>query len=195
MKNTLGWALATVFAIALFRNGCHNEANNLTLDTVKIDTQYIQLPAQTKYVTKLVPTTIIQNDTIKLDGEDSAAAVSDYYATKTYEDSIEFTGAKLFLTEQISQNAIQSRLASLQMTQAQITKTNYMIHRKQASIGLGGSVLFGSKGVSLSVDGIFIPAYKPSMYFVGYDIVTGQMRAGAAYKFNLKGSEKFEPAL
>lgn len=195
MKNTLGWALATVFAIALLRNGCHNDTKNLTLDTVKIDTEYIELPVQTKYVTKLVPTTIIQNDTIELDGEDSAAAVSDYYATKVYEDSLEFTGAKLFLTERISENAIQSRMASLKMTQAQITKTSYMIHRKQASIGLGGSVLFGAKGVSLSVDGVFIPAYQPQIYFVGYDLVTGQMRVGAAFKFNLKSSEQFEPAL
>jgi hypothetical protein len=49
--------------------------------------------------------------------------------------------------------------------------------------------------VSLSVDGVFTPAYKPHFYFVGYDLVTGQMRVGAAFKFNLKGSEKFEPAL
>lgn len=194
MKNTLGWALATVFAIVFFRNGCHNEAKNLTLDTVKIDTQYIELPAQTKYVTNLVPKTIIKNDTIVLDYEDSAAAVSDYYATKVYEDSLEFTGAKLFLTERISENAIQSRMASLRMTQAQITKTSYMIHKKQASIGLGGSVLFGRKGVSLSVDGVFVPAYQPQMYFVGYDLVTGQIRVGAAFKFNLKSSEQFEPA-
>jgi hypothetical protein len=195
MKNTLGWALAIVFAIALLRNGCHNGANNLTLDTVKIDTQYVELPAQTKYITKLVPKTIIKNDTIINTVVDSSYVVGDYYATKTYEDSIEFTGAKLFLSERISENAIQSRMASLKMTQAEITKTNYMIHKKQASIGLGGSVLFGKKGVTLSVDGVFTPAYQPYVYFVGYDLVNGQMRVGAAFKFNLKGSEKFEPAL
>jgi hypothetical protein len=195
MKNTLGWALAIVFAIALLRNGCHNGANNLTLDTIKIDTQYVELPVQTKYITKLVPKTIIKNDTIINTVVDSSYVVEDYYTTKTYEDSIEFTGAKLFLTERISENAIQSRMASLKMTQAEITKTNYMIHKKQASIGVGGSVLFGRRGVTLSVDGVFTPAYQPYMYFVGYDLVTGQMRVGAAFKFNLKGSEKFEPAL
>jgi hypothetical protein len=195
MKNTLGWALAMVFAIALLRNGCHNGANNLTLDTVKIDTQYVELPAQTKYITKLVPKTIIKNDTIINNITDTSYVIGDYYATKIYEDSVEFTGAKLFLTERISENAIQSRLASLKMTQAQITKTNYMIHKKQASIGVGGSVMFGSRGVTLSVDGVFTPAYQPHFYFVGYDLVTGQMRVGAAFKFNLKGSEQFEPAL
>jgi hypothetical protein len=195
MKNTLGWALATVLAIILLRNGCHNDANNLTLSSIKIDTQYVELPAQTKYITKLVPKTIIKNDTIINTVVDTSYVVGDYYATKTYEDSVEFTGAKLFLTERISENAIQSRMASLKMTQVEITKTKYMVHKKQASIGLGGSVLFGSRGVTLSVDGVFTPAYQPYMYFAGYDLVTGQMRVGAAFKFNLKSSEKFEPAL
>lgn len=195
MKNTLGWALAVVFAIALLRNGCHNGAKNLTLDTIKIDTQYVELPVQTKYITKLVPKTIVKNDTIINTVVDTSYVVGDYYATKTYEDSIDFTGAKLFLSERISENAIQSRMASLKMTQAEITKTKYMVHKKQASIGLGGSVLFGSKGVTLSVDGVFIPAYQPYMYFAGYDLVTGQIRVGAAFKFNLKSSDKFEPAL
>jgi hypothetical protein len=195
MKNTLGWALATVLAIILLRNGCHNDANNLTLSSIKIDTQYVELPAQTKYITKLVPKTIIKNDTITNTVVDTSYVVGDYYATKTYEDSVEFTGAKLFLTERISENAIQSRMASLKMTQVEITKTKYMVHKKQASIGLGGSVLFGSRGVTLSVDGVFTPAYQPYIFSAGYDLVTGQIRVGAAYKFNLKGSEKFEPAL
>jgi hypothetical protein len=192
MKNILGWVVATILGIMLLQKSCNNK--EVAMDVIKttIDTMYVARPTQTKYITKLVPVTKYYTDTI-INNVDTSHVINEFYATSEYIDTIRFDKATVAIKERVTQNMIISRMASIDIMDQFITKTVFIAPKAKPTFGVGSSVLFNSKQVSLSVDGIFIPKFSNTMFFGGYDVIQQKIRVGAYFRLNRKF--EFEPVL
>lgn len=192
MKNILGWVVATILGFMLFQKSCNNK--EVTMDVLKttMDTVFVARPTQTKYITKLVPVTKKYTDTI-INNVDTSHVINEFYATSEYIDTIKFDKASVAIKERVTQNMIISRMASIDIMDQFITKTTFVAPKPKATFGVGSSVLFNKKEVSLSVDGIFIPKYSNAMFFGGYDVIQQKVRVGAYFRLNRK--TEFEPVL
>lgn len=192
MKNILGWVVATIFGLMLLQKSCNDK--EVAMDVIKttMDTTYVARPTQTKYITKLVPVTKYYTDTI-INNIDTSHVINEFYATSEYIDTIKFDKASVAIKERVTQNMIISRMASIDIMDQFITKTTFVAPKPKATFGVGSSVLFNKKEVSLSVDGIFIPKYSNAMFFGGYDVIQQKVRVGAYFRLNRK--TEFEPVL
>ena len=192
MKNILGWVVATILGIMLLQKSCNNK--EVAMDVIKttIDTMYVARPTQTKYITKLVPVTKYYTDTI-INNVDTSHVINEFYATSEYIDTIRFDKATVAIKERVTQNMIIARMASIDIMDQFITKTVFIAPKAKPTFGVGSSVLFNSKEVSLSVDGIFIPKFSNTMFFGGYDVIQQKIRVGAYFRLNRKF--EFEPVL
>jgi len=192
MKNILGWVVATIFGLMLLQKSCNDK--EVAMDVIKttMDTTYVARPTQTKYITKLVPVTKYYTDTI-INNVDTSHVINEFYATSEYLDTIKFDKASIAIKERVTQNMIISRMASIDIMDQFITKTTFVAPKPKATFGVGSSVLFNKKEVSLSVDGIFIPKYSNAMFFGGYDVIQQKVRVGAYFRLNRK--TEFEPVL
>jgi len=192
MKNILGWVVATIFGLMLLQKSCNDK--EVAMDVIKttMDTTYVARPTQTKYITKLVPVTKYYTDTI-INNIDTSHVINEFYATSEYLDTIKFDKATVAIKERVTQNMIISRMASIDIMDQFITKTTFVAPKPKATFGVGSSVLFNKKEVSLSVDGIFIPKYSNAMFFGGYDVIQQKVRVGAYFRLNRK--TEFEPVL
>jgi hypothetical protein len=192
MKNILGWVVATILGIMLLQKSCNNK--EVAMDVIKttMDTVYVARPTQTKYITKLVPVTKYYTDTI-INNVDTSHVINEFYATSEYIDTIRFDKATVAIKERVTQNMIIARMASIDIMDQFITKTVFIAPKAKPTFGVGSSVLFNSKEVSLSVDGIFIPKFSNTMFFGGYDVIQQKIRVGAYFRLNRKA--EFEPVL
>jgi hypothetical protein len=192
MKSILGWVVATILGIMLLQKSCNNK--EVAMDVIKttIDTMYVARPTQTKYITKLVPVTKYYTDTI-INNVDTSHVINEFYATSEYIDTIRFDKATVAIKERVTQNMIIARMASIDIMDQFITKTVFIAPKVKPTFGVGSSVLFNSKEVSLSVDGIFIPKFSNTMFFGGYDVIQQKIRVGAYFRLNRKS--EFEPVL
>lgn len=191
MKSILGWVVATILGFILLQQSCNKE---ITMEVVKtkIDTMYVVRPTQTKYITKLVPVTKYYTDTI-INNVDTSHVINEFYATSEYIDTIRFDKATVAIKERVTQNMIIARMASIDIMDQFITKTVFIAPKVKPTFAVGSSVLFNSKQVSLSVDGLFIPKYSNTMFFGGYDVIQQKIRVGAYFRLNRKS--EFEPVL
>ena len=192
MKNILGWVVATIFGLMLLQKSCNDK--EVAMDVIKttMDTTYVARPTQTKYITKLVPVTKYYTDTI-INNIDTSHVINEFYSTSEYIDTIKFDKATVAIKERVTQNMIIARMASIDIMDQFITKTTFVAPKPKATFGVGSSVLFNKKEVSLSVDGIFIPKYSNTMFFGGYDVIQQKVRVGAYFRLNRK--TEFEPVL
>ena len=192
MKNILGWVVATILGFMLLQKSCNNK--EVAMDVIKttIDTTYVARPTQVKYITKLVPVNKYYTDTI-INNVDTSHVINEFYATTEYDDTIRFDKAKIAIKERVTQNMIISRMASIDIMDQFITKTTFVAPKAKATFGVGSSVLFNKKEVSLSIDGIYIPKYTNTMFFGGYDVIQQKVRVGAYFRLNRK--TEFEPVL
>ena len=191
MKNILGWVVATILGFILLQKSCNKEVSIEVVKT-KIDTMYVARPTQTKYITKLVPVTKYYTDTI-INNVDTSHVINEFYATSEYIDTIRFDKATVAIKERVTQNMIIARMASIDIMDQFITKTVFIAPKVKPTFAVGSSVLFNSKQVSLSVDGLFIPKYSNTMFFGGYDVIQQKIRVGAYFRLNRKS--EFEPVL
>ena len=192
MKNILGWVVATILGFMLLQKSCNNK--EVAMDVIKttMDTMYVARPTQTKYITKLVPVTKYYTDTI-INNVDTSHVINEFYATSEYIDTIRFDKATVAIKERVTQNMIIARMASIDIMDQFITKTVFIAPKVKPTFAVGSSVLFNSKQVSLSVDGLFIPKYSNTMFFGGYDVIQQKVRVGAYFRLNRKS--EFEPVL
>jgi hypothetical protein len=191
MKSILGWVVATILGIMLLQKSCNKEVSIEVVKT-KIDTMYVTRPTQTKYITKLVPVTKYYTDTI-INNVDTSHVINEFYATSEYIDTIRFDKATVAIKERVTQNMIIARMASIDIMDQFITKTVFIAPKVKPTFAVGSSVLFNSKQVSLSVDGLYIPKYSNTMFFGGYDVIQQKIRVGAYFRLNRKS--EFEPVL
>lgn len=191
MKSILGWVVATILGFMLLQKSCNKEVSIEVVKT-KIDTMYVTRPTQTKYITKLVPVTKYYTDTI-INNVDTSYVINEFYATSEYVDTIRFDKATVAIKERVTQNMIIARMASIDIMDQFITKTVFIAPKVKPTFAVGSSVLFNSKQVSLSVDGLFIPKYSNTMFFGGYDVIQQKIRVGAYFRLNRKS--EFEPVL
>jgi hypothetical protein len=191
MKNILGWVVATILGFMLLQKSCNKEVSIKVVKT-KIDTMYVARPTQTKYITKLVPVTKYYTDTI-INNVDTSHVINEFYATSEYIDTIRFDKATVAIKERVTQNMIIARMASIDIMDQFITKTVFIAPKVKPTFAVGSSVLFNSKQVSLSVDGLYIPKYSNTMFFGGYDVIQQKIRVGAYFRLNRKA--EFEPVL
>ena len=191
MKSILGWVVATILGIMLLQKSCNKDVSIEVVKT-KIDTMYVTRPTQTKYITKLVPVTKYYIDTI-INNVDTSHVINEFYATSEYIDTIRFDKATVAIKERVTQNMIIARMASIDIMDQFITKTVFIAPKVKPTFAVGSSVLFNSKQVSLSVDGLFIPKYSNTMFFGGYDVIQQKVRVGAYFRLNRKS--EFEPVL
>ncbi len=191
MKSILGWVVATILGFMLLQKSCNKEVSIEVVKT-KIDTMYVTRPTQTKYITKLVPVTKYYTDTI-INNVDTSHVINEFYATSEYIDTIRFDKATVAIKERVTQNMIIARMASIDIMDQFITKTVFIAPKVKPTFAVGSSVLFNSKQVSLSVDGLFIPKYSNTMFFGGYDVIQQKIRVGAYFRLNRKS--EFEPVL
>jgi hypothetical protein len=191
MKSILGWVVATILGFMLLQKSCNKEVSIEVVKT-KIDTMYVTRPTQTKYITKLVPVTKYYTDTI-INNVDTSHVINEFYATSEYIDTIRFDKATVAIKERVTQNMIIARMASIDIMDQFITKTVFIAPKVKPTFAVGSSVLFNSKQVSLSVDGLFIPKYSNTMFFGGYDVIQQKIRVGAYFRLNRKA--EFEPVL
>jgi len=191
MKSILGWVVATILGFMLLQKSCNKEVSIEVVKT-KIDTMYVTRPTQTKYITKLVPVTKYYTDTI-INNVDTSHVINEFYATSEYIDTIRFDKASVAIKERVTQNMIIARMASIDIMDQFITKTVFIAPKVKPTFAVGSSVLFNSKQVSLSVDGLFIPKYSNAMFFGGYDVIQQKVRVGAYFRLNRK--TEFEPVL
>jgi len=191
MKSILGWVVATILGFILLQQSCNKEVSIEVVKT-KIDTMYVARPTQTKYITKLVPVTKYYTDTI-INNVDTSHVINEFYATSEYIDTIRFDKATVAIKERVTQNMIIARMASIDIMDQFITKTVFIAPKVKPTFAVGSSVLFNSKQVSLSVDGLFIPKYSNTMFFGGYDVIQQKIRVGAYFRLNRKS--EFEPVL
>jgi hypothetical protein len=191
MKSILGWVVATILGIMLLQKSCNKE---VAMDVIKttIDTMYVARPTQTKYITKLVPVNKYYTDTI-INNVDTSHVINEFYATSEYIDTIRFDKATVAIKERVTQNMIIARMASIDIMDQFITKTTFIAPKAKPTFAVGSSVLFNSKQVSLSVDGLYIPKYSNTMFFGGYDVIQQKVRVGAYFRLNRKA--EFEPVL
>jgi hypothetical protein len=191
MKNILGWVVATILGFMLLQKSCNKE---VAMDVIKttIDTMYVARPTQTKYITKLVPVAKYYTDTI-INNVDTSHVINEFYAISEYIDTIRFDKATVAIKERVTQNMIIARMASIDIMDQFITKTVFIAPKVKPTFAVGSSVLFNSKQVSLSVDGLFIPKYSNTMFFGGYDVIQQKIRVGAYFRLNRKS--EFEPVL
>ena len=192
MKNILGWVVATILGFMLLQKSCNNKEVSMEVIKTKIDTMYVARPTQTKYITKLVPVTKYYTDTI-INNVDTSHVINEFYATSEYIDTIRFDKATVAIKERVTQNMIIARMASIDIMDQFITKTVFIAPKVKPTFAVGSSVLFNSKQVSLSVDGLFIPKYSNTMFFGGYDVIQQKIRVGAYFRLNRKS--EFEPVL
>jgi hypothetical protein len=192
MKSILGWVVATILGIMLLQKSCNNK--EVAMDVIKttMDTMYVARPTQTKYITKLVPVTKYYTDTI-INNVDTSHVINEFYATSEYIDTIRFDKATVAIKERVTQNMIIARMASIDIMDQFVTKTVFIAPKVKPTFGVGSSVLFNSKQVSLSIDGIFIPKFSNTMFFGGYDVIQQKVRVGAYFRLNRKS--EFEPVL
>lgn len=192
MKNILGWVVATVLGFMLLQKSCNNK--EVAMDVIKttMDTVFVSRPTQVKYITELVPVNKYYTDTI-INNVDTSNVIKEFYATAEYDDTICFDKAKVAIRERVTQNMIISRMASIDIMDQFITKTTFVAPKAKATFGVGSSVLFNKKEVSLSIDGIYIPKYTNTMFFGGYDVIQQKVRVGAYFRLNRK--TEFEPVL
>lgn len=191
MKSILGWVVATILGFMLLQKSCNKEVSIEVVKT-KIDTMYVTRPTQTKYITKLVPVTKYYTDTI-INNVDTSHVINEFYATSEYIDTIRFDKATVAIKERVTQNMIIARMASIDIMDQFITKTVFIAPKVKPTFAVGSSVLFNSKQVSLSVDGLFIPKYSNTIFFGGYDVIQQKIRVGAYFRLNRKS--EFEPVL
>lgn len=191
MKSILGWVVATILGFMLLQKSCNKEVSIEVVKT-KIDTMYVTRPTQTKYITKLVPVTKYYTDTI-INNVDTSHVINEFYATSEYIDTIRFDKATVAIKERVTQNMIIARMASIDIMDQFITKTVFIAPKVKPTFAVGSSVLFNSKQVSLSVDGLYIPKYSNTMFFGGYDVIQQKIRVGAYFRLNRKS--EFEPVL
>lgn len=191
MKSILGWVVATILGFMLLQKSCNKEVSIEVVKT-KIDTMYVTRPTQTKYITKLVPVTKYYTDTI-INNVDTSHVINEFYATSEYIDTIRFDKATVAIKERVTQNMIIARMASIDIMDQFITKTVFIAPKVKPTFAVGSSVLFNSKQVSLSVDGLFIPKYSNTMFFGGYDVIQQKIKVGAYFRLNRKS--EFEPVL
>lgn len=191
MKSILGWVVATILGFILLQKSCNKEVSIEVVKT-KIDTMYVTRPTQTKYITKLVPVTKYYTDTI-INNVDTSHVINEFYATSEYIDTIRFDKATVAIKERVTQNMIIARMASIDIMDQFITKTVFIAPKVKPTFAVGSSVLFNSKQVSLSVDGLYIPKYSNTMFFGGYDVIQQKIRVGAYFRLNRKA--EFEPVL
>lgn len=191
MKSILGWVVATILGFMLLQKSCNKEVSIEVIKT-KIDTMYVTRPTQTKYITKLVPVTKYYTDTI-INNVDTSHVINEFYATSEYIDTIRFDKATVAIKERVTQNMIIARMASIDIMDQFITKTVFIAPKVKPTFAVGSSVLFNSKQVSLSVDGLYIPKYSNTMFFGGYDVIQQKIRVGAYFRLNRKS--EFEPVL
>ena len=191
MKSILGWVVATILGFMLLQKSCNKEVSIEVVKT-KIDTMYVVRPTQTKYITKLVPVTKYYTDTI-INNVDTSHVINEFYATSEYIDTIRFDKATVAIKERVTQNMIIARMASIDIMDQFITKTVFIAPKVKPTFAVGSSVLFNSKQVSLSVDGLYIPKYSNTMFFGGYDVIQQKIRVGAYFRLNRKS--EFEPVL
>jgi hypothetical protein len=191
MKSILGWVVATILGFILLQQSCNKEVSIEVVKT-KIDTMYVARPTQTKYITKLVPVTKYYTDTI-INNVDTSHVINEFYATSEYIDTIRFDKATVAIKERVTQNMIIARMASIDIMDQFITKTVFIAPKVKPTFAVGSSVLFNSKQVSLSVDGLYIPKYSNTMFFGGYDVIQQKIRVGAYFRLNRKA--EFEPVL
>jgi hypothetical protein len=191
MKSILGWVVATILGFMLLQKSCNKEVSIEVVKT-KIDTMYVTRPTQTKYITKLVPVTKYYTDTI-INNVDTSHVINEFYATSEYIDTIRFDKATVAIKERVTQNMIIARMASIDIMDQFITKTVFIAPKVKPTFAVGSSVLFNSKQVSLSVDGLYIPKYSNTMFFGGYDVIQQKVRVGAYFRLNRKS--EFEPVL
>ena len=191
MKSILGWVVATILGFMLLQKSCNKEVSMEVVKT-KIDTMYVTRPTQTKYITKLVPVTKYYTDTI-INNVDTSHVINEFYATSEYIDTIRFDKATVAIKERVTQNMIIARMASIDIMDQFITKTVFIAPKVKPTFAVGSSVLFNSKQVSLSVDGLYIPKYSNTMFFGGYDVIQQKVRVGAYFRLNRKA--EFEPVL
>jgi len=191
MKSILGWVVATILGFMLLQKSCNKEVSIEVVKT-KIDTMYVTRPTQTKYITKLVPVTKYYTDTI-INNVDTSHVINEFYATSEYIDTIRFDKATVAIKERVTQNMIIARMASIDIMDQFITKTVFIAPKVKPTFAVGSSVLFNSKQVSLSVDGLYIPKYSNTMFFGGYDVIQQKIRVGAYFRLNRKA--EFEPVL
>jgi hypothetical protein len=192
MKNILGWVVATILGFMLLQKSCNNKEVSMEVIKTKIDTMYVARPTQTKYITKLVPVTKYYTDTI-INNVDTSHVINEFYATSEYIDTIRFDKATVAIKERVTQNMIIARMASIDIMDQFITKTVFIAPKVKPTFAVGSSVLFNSKQVSLSVDGLYIPKYSNTMFFGGYDVIQQKVRVGAYFRLNRKS--EFEPVL
>lgn len=192
MKNILGWVVATVLGFMLLQKSCNDKDVSVEVVKTKIDTMYMARPTQTKYITTLVPVNKYYTDTI-INNVDTSHVINEFYATSEYDDTIRFDKAKVAIRERVTQNMIISRMASIDIMDQFITKTTFVAPKAKATFGVGSSVLFNKKEVSLSIDGLYIPKYSNTMFFGGYDVIQQKVRVGAYFRLNRK--TEFEPVL
>lgn len=191
MKSILGWVVATILGFILLQQSCNKEVSIEVVKT-KIDTMYVARPTQTKYITKLVPVTKYYTDTI-INNVDTSHVINEFYATSEYIDTIRFDKATVAIKERVTQNMIIARMASIDIMDQFITKTVFIAPKVKPTFAVGSSVLFNSKQVSLSIDGLYIPKYSNTMFFGGYDVIQQKIRVGAYFRLNRKS--EFEPVL
>lgn len=192
MKSILGWVVATILGFILLQKSCNDKDVSVEVVKTKIDTMYMSRPTQTKYITRLVPVNKYYTDTI-INNVDTSNVIKEFYATAEYDDTIRFDKAKVAIRERVTQNMIISRMASIDIMDQFITKTTFVAPKAKATFGVGSSVLFNKKEVSLSIDGIYIPKYTNTMFFGGYDVIQQKVRVGAYFRLNRK--TEFEPVL
>jgi hypothetical protein len=192
MKSILGWVVATILGFILLQQSCNDKEVAIEVIKTTMDTIYMARPTQTKYITKLVPVTKYYTDTI-INNIDTSHVINEFYATSEYIDTIRFDKATVAIKERVTQNMIISRMASIDIMDQFITKTTFVAPKAKATFGVGSSVLFNKKEVSLSIDGVYIPKYSNTMFFGGYDVIQQKVRVGAYFRLNRK--TEFEPVL
>lgn len=206
MKQTKNIVLiaATFIIIVLLLKYCKGGGG--TVESVKIDTVWVKVKADTFYIPK-TDTTIIEKTKYKLHevvrenfdtlwlpeliDVDTLQILADYYKSNIYKDTIRNQYGYIAITDTINQNKISGRKASTNLSIPEVTKTITILDKRTqlyASFGLLGNSKELAAGASF---GFTLKTKNDRMIELGYNkIFNGQGYYELGYKHKISLRKK-----
>jgi len=195
----LALVIAVIVLLSLLKCG-----NNGTVESVKIDTVWVEVKQDTAYIPK-IDTTIIEKtkyravytekyDTLYLpeliaEEADTLLILARYFEKNIYKDTIKNQYGYIALNDTITQNKISGRSASTRLSIPEITKTITLIDKRN-QIYLGGGIWGSQKdflsGVELNLS---LKTKQDRIVGIGYQNL---FNAGSFYKLEYRHKISFK---
>lgn len=169
--------IACILFVVIFKSGCkrqeseQGQINERKYEVIKrvIDTQYVD-----KKITIIKKGEDIYRDTTiyklvpYLDSSQIQDALKEYYARNVSKDTIRVDSGYVYITDTISQNAILSRIFTMDVKYPIITKETFYKEKKKVQVFIGAKGMVTQSGNFQSAGvGLMLKTKSDRMYGIG----------------------------